>query len=74
MIFDVYFLIFDDLEFVSMVKGKIEEGINVEFVIDELVRFFENIFLSLEDEYMRERVNDIKDVVLRLIRILNGEE
>ncbi|ADQ08170.1 phosphoenolpyruvate-protein phosphotransferase [Caldicellulosiruptor hydrothermalis 108] len=74
MIFDAHLLILDDPEFLNMVKEKIEEGINAEFAIDESARFFENILLSLEDEYMRERANDIKDVALRLIRILNGEE
>jgi len=74
MIFDAHLLILDDPEFVNMVKGKIEEGINAEFAIDESARFFENVLWSLEDEYMRERANDIKDVALRLIRILNREE
>ncbi|WP_041741783.1 phosphoenolpyruvate--protein phosphotransferase [Caldicellulosiruptor kronotskyensis] len=74
MIFDAHLLILDDPEFVNMVRGKIEEGINAEFAIDESARFFENMLLSLEDEYMRERANDIKDVALRLIKILNGEK
>ncbi|WP_041737394.1 phosphoenolpyruvate--protein phosphotransferase [Caldicellulosiruptor owensensis] len=74
MIFDAHLLILDDPEFVNMVKWKIEEGVSAEFAIDESARFFEDLLLSLEDEYMRERANDIKDVALRLIRILNGEE
>ncbi|WAM32647.1 phosphoenolpyruvate--protein phosphotransferase [Caldicellulosiruptor naganoensis] len=73
MIFDAHLLILDDPEFVKMVKEKIQQGTNAEWAVDESAKFYESLLLSLDDEYMRERANDIKDVSKRLIRILSGE-
>ncbi|WPX08984.1 phosphoenolpyruvate--protein phosphotransferase [Anaerocellum danielii] len=73
MIFDAHLLILNDPEFVKMVKEKIQQGTNAEWAVNETAKFYESLLLGLDDEYMRERANDIKDVSERLIRILNGE-
>lgn len=73
MIFDAHLLILDDPEFVKMVKEKIQQGTNAEWAVDESAKFYESLLLSLDDEYMRERASDIKDVSKRLIRILSDE-
>lgn len=73
MIFDAHLLILDDPEFVKMVKEKIQNGANAEWAVDETAKFFESLLLNLDDEYMKERANDIKDVSGRLIGILSGQ-
>ncbi|MFN4201355.1 phosphotransferase system, enzyme I, PtsI [Fervidobacterium changbaicum] len=72
MIFDAHLLILDDPEFVKMVKEKIQQGTNAEWAVAETAEFYANLLASLDDEYMKERANDIKDVSERLIRILHG--
>jgi len=74
MIFDAHLLILEDPELLSMVKENISKGMNAESVLDESAKFFETILNSLEDEYMRERANDIRDVTSRVIKILSHKE
>ncbi|KRQ86153.1 Phosphoenolpyruvate-protein phosphotransferase [Caloramator mitchellensis] len=74
MIFEAHLMILEDEEFKGSIEGKIQEGINGEYAIKETVEIFENIFLSMDNEYMRERAADIKDVGYRVIKILQGED
>ena len=74
MIFDAHLLILEDPELLSMVKENISKGMNAESALDESAKFFETILNSLEDEYMRERANDIRDVTSRVIKILSHKE
>ncbi|MEW9093478.1 MAG: phosphoenolpyruvate--protein phosphotransferase [Clostridiaceae bacterium] len=73
-IFEAHLTMLDDPELVGTVSGKIlKENINAEYalktVCDELIEVFEEI----EDEYLKERIVDIKDVTKRILRILNGQ-
>jgi phosphoenolpyruvate-protein phosphotransferase len=45
---------------------------NVEAALSETVASFVQIFESMEDEYMRERAVDIKDVLRRILLALKG--
>ncbi|MBU5483131.1 phosphoenolpyruvate--protein phosphotransferase [Clostridium sp. MSJ-11] len=73
-IFEAHLTMLDDPELIGTVSEKIlKENINAEYalktVCDELVEIFEGI----EDEYLKERIVDIKDVTKRMLRILNGQ-
>lgn len=72
-IFEAHLLMLDDPEFTGTVSFKIiNEAVNAEYALkstaDELVAIFE----QLNNEYMRERAADIKDVTKRIISILVG--
>lgn len=74
-IFEAHLFMLDDPEFTGQVSEKIlKQKINAEYALkstsEELVAIFEQI----EDDYMRERVADIKDVTNRILRILIGNE
>lgn len=57
------------------VIGKItEERKNVELALEETLVKYVGIFECMDDEYMRERAADIKDVGKRLMRALKGME
>ena len=72
-IFNVHRMIIGDPEFVGVVKKKIEsERINAEWAIKEVADHYVELFKNMEDEYLRERVLDLKDVSKRLLRILLG--
>ena len=47
---------------------------NAELALEETIQFYEEIFASMDDEYMRERGADIKDVGKRIMLKLQGKE
>ncbi|WIV11489.1 phosphoenolpyruvate--protein phosphotransferase [Proteiniborus sp. MB09-C3] len=70
-IFRAHRMILEDPEFFGQIENKIkEESVNTEWAISEVTKFFVDMFEAMEDEYMKERAADIKDVTGRLIRIV----
>ncbi len=74
-VFDAHLGILMDPEMANQVKAKIEnEKVNASFATMEVANFFKDMFLSMDDEYMRERAADVSDVTNRLIKIIEGVE
>lgn len=72
-IFDAHLLMLQDPEMNSAIENKIKaEGVNSEFAIDEVTNMFIMMFESMDNEYMRERAADIKDIKKRLLSHLQG--
>lgn len=72
-IFDAHLLVAEDPELMGQVKQKVrDEQINAEYALKEVRDFFVSIFESMDDEYMRERSSDVKDVTNRILaKLLN---
>ena len=74
-IFECHSMMLDDPEVFGKVQEKVKlERINSEWAIKEVVEMFVQIFEDMDNEYMKERVIDLKDVSNRVIRILLGLE
>ncbi|WP_026477767.1 phosphoenolpyruvate--protein phosphotransferase [Alkaliphilus transvaalensis] len=74
-ILEAHIMILEDPELIKSVEAKIKtEKINVEAVLKEVLDMFINIFEGMDDEYMRERGADIRDVGQRLMSNLLGKE
>ncbi len=72
-IFIAHRMMLEDPEFISGVKDKIEcEKVNAEFAVNEVVDFYVSLFENIEDEYLKARAVDLKDVSKRLLRVLLG--
>lgn len=72
-IFKSHEMMLEDDTFISEVEAKIKaETINAEFALNETSNFYIKMFEKIEDEYLRERAEDIRDVMNRVIRILMG--
>src|SRR5690625_453542 len=72
-IFDAQLAILDDPAFMEEIRGLIQRQYKAaEVVVKEAIDKFANMFDLLEDEYMKERAVDIKDVGNRLIKHLLG--
>lgn len=72
-IFAAHIMVLNDPEYIGGIKEKIKkEAINAEAAVREVTEQFINIFAGIEDEYIRERVADLKDVSQRLLRHLLG--
>lgn len=72
-IFDSHIMMLQDPELIGAVELKIEtESQNAESAFKEIVDMFASIFDSMDDEYMRARGADIRDVGKRVLNILLG--
>ena len=72
-IFEAHLLVLEDPELVESAVCKInDEKVNAEFALNEIKEMFVTMFESMDNEYMRERAADIKDVTNRIIRHILG--
>ncbi len=74
-IFTAHKMILEDPELYAAIKEKISsEKVNSEWAVKEVSEYFISLFEDIEDEYLKARSADIKDVSTRLLRILLGLE
>ncbi len=74
-IFAAHLLVLSDPEMIDPVKDKIEnEKVNAEFALDEVASMFITMFEQMDNEYMKERAADIRDVTKRVQSHLLGLE
>ncbi|GAA0412711.1 phosphoenolpyruvate--protein phosphotransferase [Paenibacillus motobuensis] len=72
-IFDAHIAILEDPVFMSEIRGIIERQYKAaEVAVKEAIDHFVTMFDLLDDEYMKERALDIKDVGNRLLKHLLG--
>ena len=72
-IFKSHEMMLEDDTFIADVEKRINnERINAEFALNETSNAYIEMFRNIEDEYLRERSEDIKDVMNRVIRLLMG--
>ncbi|KEI01836.1 phosphoenolpyruvate--protein phosphotransferase [Clostridium botulinum] len=73
-IFQAHLMILDDPELIGPTISKIETGLNAEFAFEEVTTQMIQIFESIEDEYLKERAADVRDVSKRVLTYLLGKE
>ncbi|XZF77171.1 phosphoenolpyruvate--protein phosphotransferase [Bacillus sp. AL-1R] len=72
-IFSAHILVLNDPELVNPVKDKIKsESVNADFAMNEVASMFVQMFESMDNEYMKERAADIRDVTKRVMAHLLG--
>ncbi|OZV11943.1 phosphoenolpyruvate--protein phosphotransferase [Tissierella sp. P1] len=70
-IFAAHKMILEDPEYISAIKEKIlTDNVNSEWAVREITNSYISLFQEMEDEYLRARAVDIKDVSDRVLRIL----
>lgn len=73
-VFESHMMLLDDPEFTGAIELSIETNmINAEKALKDVVGMYEGIFAAMEDEYMKERAADIKDVGNRILNNLLGK-
>lgn len=74
-IFSIHKMMIEDADFCDSIKNIIEnEGVNAEYAVMVTGDNFSEMFAAMEDAYMKERANDVRDVSDRLIEVLKGGE
>ena len=72
-IFEAHLLVLEDPELIGSAISKIrDEKVNADYAINEIKEMFVAMFESMDNEYMRERAADIKDVTNRVLRHILG--
>ena len=73
-IFEVHQMMLDDLDYCESVENMIEsQGVNAEYAVAITGDNFSQMFAMMDDDYMKERASDVKDISERVICVLNGE-
>ncbi|MDF1506792.1 phosphoenolpyruvate--protein phosphotransferase [Robertmurraya sp. DFI.2.37] len=72
-IFEAHLLVLSDPELLNPIKDKVKsDKVNAEFALKETADMFVSMFESMDNEYMRERAADIRDVTKRVLSHLLG--
>ena len=74
-IFAAHEMILSDPEFISEVKERVlREKTNVEHILQDVVARYEKMFRKIDDDYLRERAVDIRDIGNRILgNVLNRD-
>lgn len=74
-IFDAHLLVLDDPELIQPIEEKIKnEQVNAPTALSDVTGQFITIFESMDNEYMKERAADIRDVSKRVLAHILGVE
>ncbi len=74
-IFQIHEMLMEDADFLEAIYRMIRtERVNAEYAVAVIGNYFSNMFAGMEDDYMKAREIDIKDISNRLVRNLQGYE
>lgn len=73
-IFSAHLLLLGDPELLGAIESKIDDGWNAEAGLQETATMYIDMFEAMDNDYMKERAADIRDVSTRLLSHLLGVE
>ncbi len=72
-IFGAHLMVLEDPEFIGAAEEKIKtDSVNADYAVQEIRDMFVSMFESMDNDYMRERAADVKDVSDRVLRHILG--
>lgn len=72
-IFEAHLLVLSDPELIGTIERRVEEDkVNAEYALSMVTDDYISIFENMDNEYMRERAADIRDVTKRVMSHLMG--
>ncbi|MBQ5636092.1 MAG: phosphoenolpyruvate--protein phosphotransferase, partial [Selenomonadales bacterium] len=75
LLFETHQMMLDDEDYRDAIEAKIkEDNLSAIRAVQAVTDQFANMFRAMQDSYMQAREADIKDIGMRLIRILSGQE
>ena len=73
-IFEVHQMMMEDDGYNESVENIVRsQGVNAEYAVAATGDNYAQMFSAMDDDYMRERAADVRDISERLLTILNGE-
>ena len=75
MVFSPHQMMLEDEDYLEAIQNMIQtEMVNAEYAVAVTGDNFSQMFASMDDDYMKARAADIKDISERLVRNLSGQE
>ena len=72
-IFEIHQIMLEDEDYLDAVQNIIDtQEVNAEYAVAVTGDNFAQMFAAMEDEYMRGRAADVKDISERIVRVLSG--
>nr|WP_294463933.1 phosphoenolpyruvate--protein phosphotransferase [uncultured Sellimonas sp.] len=72
-IFEVHMMMIDDLDYNGSIQNMIEsQSVNAEYAVAMTGDNFSKMFAEMDDDYMKARAADVKDISERLVAVLSG--
>ena len=73
-IFEIHQMMLEDLDYIESVEGIIRtQSVNAEYAVQATAANFAEIFSSMEDDYMRARAADVKDISNKVLGCLGQD-
>ncbi|MEG1848896.1 MAG: phosphoenolpyruvate--protein phosphotransferase [Lachnospiraceae bacterium] len=73
-IFDIHQMMLQDPDFTDAIHNMIvSQNVNAEYAVATIGDNFSNMFAAMDDDYMKARAADVKDISERLIQVLSGK-
>lgn len=74
-IFEIHQMMLEDDDYAEYIENMIQiQKVNEEYAVAQTADNFARMFSSMDDDYMKERAADVKDISERLLTVLQGEE
>ena len=74
-IFEVHQMMLDDEDYLDSIDNIIRtENVNAEYAVATTGDNFADMFAQMDDDYMKARAADVKDISDRLVRVLSGHD
>ena len=74
-IFEVHQMMLEDEDYLDAIYSMVRaEHVNAEYAVAVTGDNFSKMFANMEDDYMKARAADVKDISHRLVQILKGQE
>ncbi len=73
-IFEVHQMMLEDIDYNESVENIVRsQKVNTEYAVAATGDNFSQMFAAMDDDYMKERAADVKDISERVLTILNGK-
>lgn len=74
-IFEIHQMMLEDDDYRDSIENIIQtQSVNAEYAVAQTADNFAQMFSSMDDDYMRERAADVKDISERILTILSGKD
>ena len=73
-LFATHKLMAEDLDFEDAIRAELENNVSADYAVHAAGQQLAEMFASMDDAYMQERANDVREVAARIVAFLRKED